>query len=62
MKLRNPRPYPTDSDQLFWVVVSRLWSNWKDVLHMMIEVNHLQLSLVRQYQPAPTEVDDTFIK
>ena len=27
LKYRWPRPYLTDSDRLFWVVLSRLWSD-----------------------------------
>ncbi len=27
LKHRWPRPYLTDSDRLFWVVLSRLWSD-----------------------------------
>ena len=30
-----PRPHLSDSDRLFWVVFSRLWPAWTDVLHVV---------------------------
>ena len=35
LKYRCPRPHLTDSDRLFWVVLSRLWPGWTDVLHIV---------------------------
>ncbi len=35
LKFRYPRPQLTDSDRLFWVVLSRLWPGWTDVLHIV---------------------------
>jgi hypothetical protein len=35
LKYRSPRPHLTDSDRLFWVVLSRLWSGWTVVLHIV---------------------------
>lgn len=32
LKHRHPRPRLTDADRLFWVVVSRLWSGWRESL------------------------------
>ena len=29
---RNPRPRVHQVDRLFWVVLSRLWPRWRDVL------------------------------
>jgi hypothetical protein len=35
MKTRCPRARLTDLDRLFWVALSRLWSNWTSVLHIV---------------------------
>jgi len=35
LKSRSPRPNLSNSDRLFWVVVSRLWSNWHTALHVV---------------------------
>jgi transposase InsO family protein len=35
MKFRYPRPQLTDSDRLFWVVLSRLWPGWTSILHIV---------------------------
>ena len=35
LKLRGTRPNLTDSDRLFWVVLSRLWSKWTSVIHIV---------------------------
>ncbi|MFT7549408.1 MAG: hypothetical protein ACI9VI_003267 [Candidatus Azotimanducaceae bacterium] len=34
LKSRNPRPNLSNSDRLFWVVVSHLWGNWYAALHI----------------------------
>ena len=35
LKFRCPRPNLTDSDRLFWVILSRLWLGWTNVLHIV---------------------------
>ncbi len=35
MKQRNPRPQLTDTDRLFWVLFSRVWSGWRETLHIV---------------------------
>ena len=35
LKFRGPRPNLTDSDRLFWVVLSRFWPNWTSVVHIV---------------------------
>ena len=35
LKSRNPRPNLSNSDRLFWVVLSHLWSNWHAALHVV---------------------------
>ncbi|MCP4471875.1 MAG: transposase [Gammaproteobacteria bacterium] len=35
LKSRNPRPKLSNSDRLFWVVISHLWSNWHAGLHIV---------------------------
>jgi transposase InsO family protein len=35
LKFRGPRPQLTDSDRLFWVVLSRIGSSWQDSLHIV---------------------------
>ncbi len=35
LKYRCPRPHLTDSDRLFWVVLSRFWPGWTNVLHIV---------------------------
>lgn len=34
-KHRYPRPRLKDSDRLFWVLLSRVWRNWRGVLHVV---------------------------
>ncbi len=35
VKLRRPRPRLTDADRMFWVLMSRLWKNWRTSLLMV---------------------------
>ena len=35
LKHRQPRPRFTDSDRFFWVVLSRLWPEWRAALHIV---------------------------
>lgn len=35
LKRAHPRPRLTRADRLFWVLASRLWSGWRDVLHVV---------------------------
>lgn len=35
LKMRNTRPNLSNSDRLFWVVLSRLWGNWCAALHVV---------------------------
>ena len=35
LKHRHPRPRLTDTDRLLWVVLSRIWSGWRDSLHVV---------------------------
>jgi hypothetical protein len=35
LRFRAPRPNLTDSDRLFWVVLSRLWPKWESVVHIV---------------------------
>ena len=34
-KVRQPRPQLTATDRLFWVVLSRLWKNWRSALQVV---------------------------
>src|SRR6059036_1200586 len=34
-KVRQPRPQLTATDRLFWVVLSRLWTNWRSSLQVV---------------------------
>src|SRR5207253_8709046 len=34
-KVRQPRPQLTATDRLFWVVLSRLWKNWRSSLRVV---------------------------
>src|SRR5437667_1250994 len=34
-KVRRPRPQLTATDRLFWVVLSRLWKNWRSSLQVV---------------------------
>jgi hypothetical protein len=34
-KARQPRPQLTATDRIFWVVLSRLWTNWRHSLQVM---------------------------
>ena len=35
MKYQCPRPRLTDADRFFWVLLSRIWSNWHAALHIV---------------------------
>jgi hypothetical protein len=35
LKQRHPRPRLTDADRLFWVILSRTWSDWRESLHIV---------------------------
>ena len=35
MKHQHPRLRLTDADRYFWVVLSRIWSGWQDLLHVV---------------------------
>ena len=35
VKLRHPKPRLTDTDRLFWVLLSRVWKNWRTSLHVV---------------------------
>ncbi len=35
MKYQCPRPRLTDTDHFFWVLLSRIWSEWHDTLHIV---------------------------
>jgi len=35
LKHRHPRPRLTDADRLFWVVLSKIWSEWRGSLHIV---------------------------
>ena len=35
LKYRCPRPRLTNSDRMFWVLLSRHWPGWTDVLHIV---------------------------
>jgi len=35
LNMRNTRPNLSNSDRLFWVVLSRLWGNWCAALHVV---------------------------
>jgi hypothetical protein len=35
LKHRNPRPRLTDSDRLFWLVLSKTWNGWRSALHVV---------------------------
>src|SRR5207244_11366878 len=41
-KVRQPRPQLTLTDRLFWVVVSRLWKNWRSSLQVVRPVTVLR--------------------
>jgi hypothetical protein len=34
-KSRQPRPRLTEMDRIFWVLVSRVWRNWRQALHVV---------------------------
>jgi len=34
-KARQPRPQLAATDRIFWVVLSRLWTNWRHSLHVV---------------------------
>jgi|RhiMetdeSRZDD1v2_1073273.scaffolds.fasta_scaffold80548_3 putative transposase len=34
-KARQPRPRLTEMDRLFWVLLSRLWTSWRQSLHLV---------------------------
>ena len=35
LKHRHPRPRLTDADRLFWVVMSQVWVDWRESLHIV---------------------------
>jgi hypothetical protein len=35
LKFRGSRPRLSDSDRLFWVVLSRFWPKWASVIHIV---------------------------
>ncbi len=35
LKHRHPRPRLTDADRLFWVVMSQIWVDWRESLHIV---------------------------
>lgn len=35
LKERNPRAQLTDADRVFWVVLSRIWSDWRESVHIV---------------------------
>jgi hypothetical protein len=35
LKKHHPRPRLTDADRLFWVILSRTWSDWRKALHIV---------------------------
>ena len=35
VKLRHPRPRLTNTDRVFWVLLSRVWRNWRKSLHIV---------------------------
>ena len=35
LKHRHPRPRLTDTDRFFWVVLSRIWADWRESLHIV---------------------------
>jgi hypothetical protein len=35
LKFRGSRPRLSDSDRLFWVVLSRFWPKWTSVIHIV---------------------------
>jgi putative transposase len=35
LKRAHPRPRLSDGDRFFWLLVSRLWSGWRDALHVV---------------------------
>ena len=35
LKHRHPRPRLSDGDRLFWVFLSRMWSGWRESLHIV---------------------------
>jgi hypothetical protein len=35
LKYRCHRPHLRDSDPLFWVILSRIWANWVEILHIV---------------------------
>jgi putative transposase len=34
-KARQPRPRLAERDRIFWIVLSRLWTNWRHSLHVV---------------------------
>jgi hypothetical protein len=34
-KARQPRPRLAETDRIFWIVLWRLWTNWRHSLHMV---------------------------
>src|SRR5881296_3308361 len=34
-KARQPRPRLTEMDRIFWILLSRLWTSWRDSVHVV---------------------------
>jgi hypothetical protein len=34
-KARRPRPQLTEMDRMFWALLSRLWTSWRQSLHVV---------------------------
>jgi len=47
LKCRHPRPRLTRADRLFWVLVSKIWSEWRGALHIVQPA-----TVVRSHQQA----------
>ena len=54
-KVRQPRPQLTATDRLFWVVLLRLWKNWRSALQVVRPETvvrwHRQVSLLKSHPP-----------
>jgi len=51
-KHRYPRPRLNDSDRLFWVLLRRVWGNWRGALHVVQPVTVVRwLSLPQNSLP-----------
>ncbi len=49
LKHRNPWPHLTDSDRLFWGVSNRLWTNWKDDLHIVQQLESVSIRTEKKH-------------